>query len=51
MKYKKKNHSLKQVSESEYFNTEIFEPITANLSIPSSHEPVRTVIKQSKAFA
>jgi ankyrin repeat protein len=50
MKYKKKNKDIRPCSETEYFETDIYEPVTAQLSYPSSNEPIRTLVKKSKAY-
>lgn len=50
MKYKKKNPVFGPCSESEYFGKDVFDPTTVQFSYPSPDEPVRNVIKKSKAF-
>ena len=48
--YKKKIVCIDDCCETEYFNTEIFDPVTAKYSYSNSNERTRSLIKNSKAF-
>ena len=50
MGYKKKIVCIDDCCETEYFNTEIFDPVTAKYSYSNSNERTRSLIKNSKAF-